>query len=233
MSFEWPVDKLSTINAALSQCGDTTANVADDGSDEWNTASPAYERALGYMTESHGWSFATVVENINPSPTAPGDIEYDTAYPLPPDLVHLIWVRIFNGSQLPVPVLYDIVGGQLVLNAQGGPPPPASPVTPFPISIKYVSSTMADPTGATPTFVLALQAFVMAGIYRGLHEDAVEGDKMWQAGEMMLQRARTRYDQQKPKRQFWNSRIRMARRIRRPWPSHGNNNWGGTGSPGT
>jgi hypothetical protein len=49
---------------------------------------------------------------------------------------------------------------------------------------------------------------------------------MWLAGEQMLQRARTRYDQQKPKRQFFNSRITAVRRIRRPWPPVGINQWG-------
>ena len=58
---------------------------------------------------------------------------------------------------------------------------------------------------------------------------------MWQAGMMMLQEARTRYDQQKPKRQFFNSRITAARRVRRPWPPTGTGNWGsgsGNGIPG-
>jgi hypothetical protein len=46
--------------------------------------------------------------------------------------------------------------------------------------------------------------------------------------------ARTRYDQQKPKRQFFNSRIGAVRRIRRPWPQAGINNWGsGSGGGGT
>jgi hypothetical protein len=72
----------------------------------------------------------------------------------------------------------------------------------------------------------------MSGIYRGLHEDPAEADKMWMAGEKMLQMARTRYDQQKPKRQFFNSRMAAARRVRRPWPPNGLNNWGGSGGPG-
>ena len=58
-----------------------------------------------------------------------------------------------------------------------------------------------------------------------------EADKMWQAGELYSQRARTRYDQQKPKRAFWNSRITAARRVRRPWPPSPVG-WGGSGIPG-
>jgi hypothetical protein len=81
-------------------------------------------------------------------------------------------------------------------------------------------------------FVLAMVSFVMSGIYRGLHGDKSEATNLWKAGEMFAQRSRTRYDQQKPKRQFWNSRITASRRIRRPWPPMGNDSWGGSGTPG-
>jgi len=67
-----------------------------------------------------------------------------------------------------------------------------------------------------------------------LHEDQVAAEKTWMAGERYLQMARTRYDQQQPKRQFFNSRIGAVRRIRRPWPQSGINNWGsGSGSGST
>lgn len=219
MSMQWPVGKIELINSALAITGDNMVNVADDGSDEWNVCSPAYERGLALMMEDHGWGFATqVIANLAPSPTAPTNNLWDTAYPFPNDLLHLIWVRVAStvtalGSQTD----YDIENGKLVLNARGGPPPPSGTVTPQIVSIKYVSTTNADPAGATPMFVLALQCFVMSGIYRGLHEDTSEADKMWQAGEAYSQRARTRYDQQKPRRSMWNSRVTAARRMRRPW----------------
>ena len=174
---------------------------------------------------------------LQPSPTAPKDTTWDTAYPLPADLVHLIWVRIAQNTGdptanvTPMPAPYDILNGQLVINSQGGPPPPAPAVTPAQVTIKYVSQSFSDPTLATPTFVVALQHFVMAGVYRGLHEDTGEAKTMTSMAEMILQTARTRYDQQKPKRSFFNHRITAARRIRRPWPPVGTE-WGGSGSPG-
>jgi len=245
MSYTFPIDKLGAINAALMFCGDNLVNVADDGSDEWNVSSPAYERAMGYMMESHGWGFASQVVTLQPSPTAPQDTAWDTAYPIPADCVHIIWLKINQDntstdftSVTPAPVLYDIAGTPngpvIVVNAQGGPPPPSPPVTPAQITLKYISNSgpLSDSTSGTPTLIVALQNFIMAAIYRGLHEDPAEGDKMWQAGEAMLQRARTRYDQQKPKRQFFNSRITAARRVRRPWPPLGINNWGGSNIPG-
>jgi len=225
-SFEWPIDKLGVINSALSQTGDNLVAVADDGSDEWNTSSPAYERALGYMMESHGWSQATDFRTLSASPTPPTDTQYDTAYPLPADLVHLIMVRVDD-----LPCVWGLLNGQLVVNAQGGPPPPTPPQTPAVVKIKGVFSTNSDPTFGTPTFVLALQAFVMSGIYRGLHEDVGEADRMWMAGKSLLQDAMTRHDQQKPKTAMFNSRLSASRRVRRPWPIV-TTGWGGTGSPG-
>jgi hypothetical protein len=244
MSYPWPLDKLTICNSALVSCGDNTIAVADDGSDEWNVCSPAYDRGLGYAMESHGWGYATQVITLQPSPTAPQDTSWDTAYPIPQDCVHIIWLKINQDTSDPVTqtqaqlTLYDIMGTPngpvIVTNAQGGPPPPPpGTVTPATITLKYLSNSgpLTDATNGTPTLILALQSFVMAGIYRGLHEDTAEGDKMWAAGEHMLQMARTRYDQQKPKRQFWNSRMGASRRIRRPWPPIGIDNWGGSGTP--
>jgi hypothetical protein len=244
MSFPWPLDKLSVINNALASTGDNTVNVADDGSDEWNTASPAYDSGLGYAMESHSWGYAALVVTLVPSPTPPQDTDWDTAYPIPADCVHILWVKINQDTNDPVTstqsqqTLYDIMGTPtgpvIVVNAQGGPPPPTPPQAPAQITLKYISNSgaLCDSTSGTPTLLLALQSFTMAGIYRGLHEDPAEGDKMWQAGEAMLQRARTRYDQQKPKRQFFNSRMEASRRVRRPWPQIGNDDWGGGGIPG-
>lgn len=225
MSFEWPIDKLGIINSGLSQTGDNLVNVADDGSDEWNTCSPAYERALAYMIESHGWSQATDVRTLQPAGNAPDDDQFDTAYNLPADLVHLILVRISDR-----PCVWGLLNGQLVVNALGGTV--ATPgITPGVLTIKGIFSTNSDPTFGTPTFVLALQAFVMSGIYRGLHEDTAQAERMWMAGKALLDDAKTRHDQQLPKRAMFNSRITASRRIRRPWPPVPGG-WGGTGTPG-
>jgi len=225
-AFEWPLSKLEIINSALSQCGDNTIAVADDGSDEWNTCSPAYERALAYMIESHGWGQATDVRTLQPAANAPDDDQYDTAYNLPSDLVHLILVRIDDR-----PCVWDLQNNQLLVNAQGGPPPPSLAQTPAVVTIKGVFSTNSDPTFATPTFVVALIAFVMSGIYRGLHEDVGQAERMWNSGKAMLLEAQARHDMQKPKRSMFNSRITASRRIRRPWPPVPGG-WGGTNTPG-
>jgi hypothetical protein len=224
-AFEWPVDKQGVINSALSQTGDNLVAVADDGSDEWNVASPAYERALAYMMEAHGWSQATDVRILQPAVNAPDDDQYDTAYGLPPDLVHLIWVRLND-----LPTNYDLLNGQLIVNARGGAQQPIPPNTPGVITIKGAFSTNSDPVNATPTFVVALTTFVMSGIYRGLHEDLAQANIMWNSAKALMQEAMTRHDQQKPKRAMFNGRLSASRRIRRPWPQTPTG-WSGTGSP--
>jgi hypothetical protein len=249
MAFQFPHDKLDTINSALALTGDNLVNVADNGSDEWTVCSPAYETALGYIMESHSWGYAKLVKTLTPSPTAPSDTDWDTAYPLPSDLVFLLWVKINDNTSSPIPwntsqlALYDIqanpAGGPplLLVNAQGGPPPPNPPQTPAVLTIQYISNSgaLADSTNGTPTLIASLQRFVMGGIYRGLHEDAGEADKCEAAAMRLLQEARTRYDQQKPKRRFFNSRMAASRRIRRPYPQSGTGEWGsgsGSGIPG-
>jgi hypothetical protein len=244
MSFPWPVDKLAVINSALALCGDTGIGVADDGSEEWTVCSPAYDRALGFCMEGHSWGYATQVVALQPSPTPPQDSNWDTAFVLPSTLVHIVWAKINNVvpetpfNQMAALFLYDIAGTPngpvLVCNAQGGPPPPNPAVPPAQVTLKGIFNidAMTDSTSGTPTLINALMTFVESAIYRGLHEDPTEAKEREKAAEYILQLARTRYDQQKPKRQFFNSRMTAARRIRRPWPPVGNNSWGGSGIPG-
>jgi hypothetical protein len=227
MTFSWPLQKLDLINSALSQTGDNLVAVADNGSDEWNTCSPAYEDALPVMIEGHSWSWATDVRTLSPAANVPDDDQFDTAYNLPDDLVHLIFVRISDR-----PCVWGLLKDQLVVNAMGGPPPPpVGTVTPAVVTIKGVFATNSDPTFATPLFVSALKRFVMAGIYRGLHEDVAEAKAQEATALGILNTAKSRHDQQLPKRSMFNSRMRASRRIRRPWPPVPGG-WSGTGTPG-
>lgn len=227
-SLDFPLDKLGIINHALAATANNMVNVADDGSDEWTAGSKAYDLAMPYLMETHGWTWSTIVATLAASPTAPTDDLYSTAYDKPSDLLHLIWVRLDDR-----PCVYDILANQIILNALGVSPgvvPPAG-TTPGVVTIKYVSANGSDVQRATPTFNTALVYFVMAHIYRGYHEDPAEADKITQMAEALLQRARTRSDQEKPKRAMFNSRITASRRIRRPWPPVPTG-WGSTGVPG-
>lgn len=212
--FQWPIGKIEAINSALAQTGENLVSVADDGSVEWGVCSPAYERALAVVTESHPWSWETNWQTLQPAPNAPTDDRYDTAYVLPDNLVHLILVRVNDRK-----CIWDLVNGQLWVNAQGGPPPPTPPATPFPVIIKGIFSTNSDLVNATPTVVLAIERFVMSAIYRGIRKDPAEAGRMMAEANQILQNAKSRHDMQKPKRAMFISRTRRARYTRRPdWP---------------
>ena len=224
-SFEWPLSKLEIINSALAQTGDNLVNVANDGSVEWTICSPAYERALAVVTEAHPWAWVTNWLTLQPAANPPADDRWDTAYDLPPDLVHLIMVRVNDRT-----CIWDLLNKQLVVNAQGGPPPPTPSATPFPVIIKGIFSTNSDPVNGTPTVVMALERFVMSGIYRGIKKDNAEAGRMFAEANAVLANAKSRHDMQKPKRALFISRLRRARWTRRPdWPipSGGDNGpWG-------
>lgn len=210
-SFQWPVSKIELVNSALSQTNDNLVAVADDGSVEWGVCSPAYERGLAYVTESHPWSWLTQWRTLQPSPTAPADDRYDTAYDLPPDLVHLIRVRMNDG-----PCAWDLLNDQMVVNAKGGPPPPPAGTVALPVMIYGIFSTNADTTFVTPTVIVALERFVMSAIYRGIKKDTTEAARMEVAAMKMLNEAKQRHDAQKPKRALFISRMNESRRHRRP-----------------
>lgn len=217
MTVAWPIDKLTLMNSALAITGDNQLTALADGSDEYAVVGPAYDRALAFMLENHGWVHAVRVESgLTASATAPVDEQYNTAYAIPPECLHLIWVR----RDL-VPADYTIVGDEIWVRDNGSPGV---------LSIKYVTTDQSDPDLGTPTFVLALQTFVMSAIYRGLHGDKAEAAVVHKEALAISQSARTRSDQQKPRRALFNSRLMASRRVRRPWRNV--NNWGNSGGPG-
>jgi len=228
----YPLDKLGLINQALALSGDNQCNVAEDGSPEWRIGSAAYEAAYEYMLDQHNWKGITNFATLQLLNQMPPDPNYLWAYAKPPDCIHLILVRQNN-----LPCKYRLVGNLILvgwLTQEIGPPPPPQPQpAPPTLTIYYVSSTNANPANGalSRTFMTALLAFTRAGIYGGLHEDEASERIFMQMGESILQRARTRSDQEQPKRAMFNSRIRAARRMRMPWPPV-SDEWGDTGAPG-
>jgi hypothetical protein len=223
----WPTSKLDLINECLALAGDEQCNNAEDGSDEWKCGSAGYEMGIEYLSADHNWNFATIAGVLITSDIAPTDDYFTNAYDKPPDLIHLVWVRLDDQ-----PVVWQILKNQIVLNAFGTLPGqvPPSNATQGVVTAKWVSSTKL-PEQAGRHFMTALKMYTMAGIYRGLHEDLAESALMEKRGEAMLAKAKTRSDQEQPKRSLFNSRLYAARRVRRPWPAIPTG-WGGTGSPG-
>lgn len=192
-------DKLSIIADELAQTGDHIPATADDGSDEWTTCSPAYEAAVAETVEAHSWNFDTQVATLVRQNDSP-DETYDDAYAKPNQSLHLIWVRL-NGA----PVDYKIINNQVCLSAGGGV-----------VAAKYVLDQGAANWPAL--FTKIIRARVRAAIYSGLHEDPQTG-LMWEKmATGYLADARTRVDQESPKRAPFLSRAIRARFSRRPLP---------------
>lgn len=234
----YPLGKLDLINEALGLTGDNPVAVADDGSAEWAACSPAYEAGMEYMLDQHDWKQLTTVATLSSSGVAPTDDQFDTAFAKPPDCIHVIWVRVNESGGTgnnDFPIVYQVLSNQIVVNLYGGG---TVPTTPSIVTMKYVSSNVpllghGGELGPfmLRTFMTALRSFVLAGIYRGLHKDTAEARQQEAAARMLLQEARTRSDQEAPKRAIFNQRITASRRIRRPWPPVPGG-WGGTNTPG-
>lgn len=191
-------DKLSIISDELARTGNTIPAAADDGSDEWTTCSPAYDAAVKETIEGHSWNFDTQVATLVRQNDSP-DATYTDAFAKPNQSLHLIWVRV-NGAA----VDYKIINDQVCLSAGGGV-----------VTAKYVVDQGSANWPALFTKIIRLH--VRAAIYSGLHEDPATAMSYEGAARNALAEARTRVDQESPKRAPFNSRARAARYTRRPY----------------
>lgn len=190
-------DKLSIIQDELGRTGNNIPATADDGSDEWTVCSPAYDTAVAETLEGHSWNFDTQIIALNRVGDSPDDM-YDDAYAKPDNSLHVIWVRVDQG-----PIDYKIINNQICLTANGGA-----------ITAKYVLDQGASNWPAM--FTKIIRCLVRSAIFGGLHEDPQRADVEENKARMALMEARTRVDQESPKRAGFNSRAIAARRGRRP-----------------
>lgn len=204
-------DKLSIIADELARTGNYVPAVADDGSDEWTVCSPAYDAAVQETIEGHSWNFDTQIIVLNRVGNSPDPL-YNDAYAKPDQSLHLIWIRLDNRS-----VDYKIVNNQVCLSATGGV-----------VTAKYVFDQGA--ANWPPMFAKIIRLFVRAAIYSGLHEDPQTGLIYEKMARTALEEARTRVDQESPKRAPFNSRARSARYTRRPF-LNSPASWTGTDVP--
>lgn len=204
-------DKLSIIAGELAQTGDYIPAVADDGSDEWTVCSAAYDDAVAETLEAHSFNFATNVETLVRQNDSPDD-EYDDAYARPNQCLHVIWVRANDQT-----IDYKIINNQICLSARGAT-----------ITCKFIY----DPGVANwpALFAKIIKDYVRAAIYAGLHEDPQLALAWEGKAEKALAEARSRVDQESPKRAIFNSRAIMTRRVRRPWVRTPQG-WSGTDAP--
>lgn len=189
-------DKISICFEALALTGNNVPSVADDGSDEWNIASVAYEAAVGSLIEAHSWKFAKAEATLVRSGDSP-DEQFDDAFAKPADCLALVWVKV-NGLS----VDYKIIGNLICIDANGAA-----------VTCEYVRTP--DAGSWPPMFVDCVRQKTMAGIYRGLNEEIPAAERMEVQARMSLQEARTRTDQEQPKRALFISRLHLARQVPR------------------
>jgi hypothetical protein len=190
-------DKLSLINQCLLLKGQNTVAAEDDGSPEWNVASAAYELWLPALLEDGEYKFSTEIVELSRVGDSP-DAHYDDAYAIPGTCRHLISVKIED-----VPQEYRIVGNQVLLSCEA--------------SDEVMAKIVIEPdsTEFSSIFVAALSEFVNSGIESGLKKDQSMADRHIAKGDALAQRAKTRGDQQEPKKSFFKTRHRTARMVRR------------------
>lgn len=189
-------DKLSICNTALIRTGNNPAQFEGDGSDEWISASDAYDSELPLLLAEHNWGFALDSAELQREGNS-GDPQFTDAFYKPAGNLHVsqVWLA---GS----PIVYGIHRNLIVCNA--------GTVTPV---AKYVMQPSADQW--PQHFLEVLRLRIMSHLYRGLNEDTGEADKVYAGSNAMLELARSRTDAESPGRAMVNSNLLRARRRRR------------------
>lgn len=192
-------DALANTANNLSVDTDQTADTADQTA-EWRNGSRAYDREIRILLQRHPWSFAKETaaldqadEDDNPSN------RYGYAYEWPYGALWLQKVEVPGGAGIE----YEIIG-QYICTDYDGTDDDA------PIATYVVQPQASD---ISDLFFECLRTKVEVSLLRSLNEDYGEAnarDKM--AEQMLLPLARTRTDQQAPKRRAFKSRILERRR---------------------
>lgn len=191
-------DKLSLIADCLLLKGQNVPATEDDGSQEWNVCSAAYEHGVKHLIQEHDWNFGTAIETLTRSGDST-DADYEDVYPKPNGCLHLMWVRVDDVRTDE----FRIIGNAIYINADEDTT----------VQAKFVEMPGAE--DMPPMFISALNELIYAAIEGGLKKDAKEARNHQAAAVEFLQRAKTRSDQEEPKRSLFKFRMRTARRFRR------------------
>lgn len=189
-------DKLSICNTALLRTGNTLVAVEGEGTDEWISASDAYDTYLPVVLEGASWNFASEIVTLQRlgDSTHP-DYEDMFAKPAGCLYVQMVWVR--EGR-----VDYQILGNRIHTTARG-----------YDATCQFIAAPSESEW--SQMFAETLRLFVMSALYRGLNEDTTEADKAYQAAYAMLRQASARVAQNAPPRARMNSVLVASRRARR------------------
>lgn len=193
------MDEITVLNRALSNTGNNTLTVLNDGSDEWQVASLAFERAIEDLISRHNWPFAKVAlplvvaaDEDNPS------VRETNAYKLPTSMIHVRDVLIASAGQKVRVTDYEIVGRYVCLDTAMG--------------IFVEGYAMPPHENFHPQATEILTLMVEAGCLRGLNEDFTAADHREATAENRLFEARPRVDWQNPAKNAFVSSVAAARR---------------------
>lgn len=192
-----PSDRLQVINDALSETGNNTVSVEFDGSDEWNVASRAYERALPVLVEAFPHNWATTTETLSEAESNPSQAFADgNAFRIPTNALNVQTVFAAGGRAL-TGGDYEIVNRCICTFEES-------------VSALYVRDP--GPSQRPPMFNEALTKRVEAGILRGLNEDFDEARRREGEAIAMAQLSASKSAQQAPGRVFLRSTMLERRR---------------------
>lgn len=186
-------DKLAIVNNALAETGNNLCQEAD-GSEEWNVASRAYDRALPVMISAHPFNWATTIETLSAAESNPSE-RFEYAYRIPLNALHIRTVYV--GGIALAGSSYEIIDRTIATSSDS-------------IEVLYVRRPPEDQW--PPLFNEALTLRVEAGILRGLNEDFDEATRRQGLAMAMLHEAKNAADQQAPGRTILKSRMAARRR---------------------
>lgn len=197
------MDKLTVLNDALRNTGNSKLSALNDGSDEWVVADGAFGFAIEDLITRHHWPFARETDTLG-SPVVAADNpsqRFDYAYLLPQDALHLQAV-LDTAYDPPTPTDdYELIGRYICTNISTG------------IAVEYV--VMPADEDWHPQAKAILTFYVEAGCLRGLNEDFAEAERREAKAEARLLEARPRTTAQNPAKDAYVSTIARARRTRR------------------
>lgn len=186
--------RIEIINNALAMTKNLTCAVEFDGSNEWDVAFRAYERAVGVILEKGVFSFSTQTATLARTGDAPEGYSdrWGNAYAMPAGCLKL---RTVKNESADIP--YIIVDNEILT-----------------FHTDVVAVYVREPAqNAWPhLFVEALTLYVEAGVLRGVNEDYDAADKREKRADAMFETAHTRSDQQTPGRAMFTSRVGNRRR---------------------
>lgn len=199
-------DRLSIINDALVNTSNNRVQAEFEDSDEWDVGKTGYDRFLPILLEEHAWPFATTTEALvklpdedNPSakfsPALGG-----FAYSMPGAALWLATVTR-NGEGIE----YEIIDDKICCAFDNA-------------AVALVAKfTRVPPVDRMSNlFWEVLRCLVESALLRGMNEDYAAADRREAYAWEMLSNARSRGDQQMPRRSHLRSRALARRRGYRP-----------------